>query len=677
MDSGPPEPLLGRFRVTGCRTGGRVQVLDAVDTAVLPRVGDGRGQAEALGSASVRLVSLPVSVAADSRVDDLRPGLRLDQLLERHGRYAIGCEGVLRPVVAGFTANQACGAEGAEPGARLIVAYATPAVTLDDELQSGAVSPRRVAEVVRAVSVVLRRLHDRGVSHGCLRPELIGVESGMAWLGGFGVAPLADAVDGARLVADAVPKGYQAPEQQGPSPAQPQPWTDTYAFGAMASALLAGTDPSECPLPTPRSLGAVVSDRVEELIGAALSRSPAGRPGDLTAWAEELADVLASSADHSVPGLQVAGSEQAHSSTVDGAPGIARHPATSESSSPVQSSAPPEPAAPSARQHVVEPIRVVPAPHAAPSTGLRVLVGILLVGGLLGLGATVVAGFLVAMRTPSPPPSTAAGGAGPISPAPAAQVAPSPADAGTTADASPLDDSETSDDVELDAAREDAASSDAFGAAHHAFSVRDTHAGIPVDGQSPIWGNGGAAVTIVVFGDLECEHTRRAHAVMTELRSEYPSQLRVVWRNRPLETHRRAIDAAVVAVLLSQELGHEAFFRFWRAAGRDPEAAVDIEAWASEAGALPGRVQSWLRRSTQPPALARDLEIAGRFNVRATPTFFVNGARIEGYQPAEVFAPMVERELEASRAALARGVPAEDLYRVRVNRNLINVGPED
>ncbi len=675
MDSGSPALLLGRFRVTGCRSGGRVQVLDALDAAAKPET-DEAGNARRPESSSVRLVSLPISTVAGASVHDPRPGVHPGRLLERYGRYAIGCEGVLRPVMAGFAAVALRGSDGAGPTARLIIAYATPSAGLDDELRSGAAAPRRVADVVRAVSVVLRRLHDQGVSHGCIRPELIGVEGGLAWLGGFGVAPLAHAVDGAGLVAAAVPRGYRAPEQQEPSPAQPQLWTDTYALGAVASALLAGASPSDDQVSTPRALGAVVSDRVEALVAAALSRSPAGRPGDLTAWAEELADALLSTCA-ALP-LQVGGSEQVPQARADAAPAIEQAAAPSKSPPLAEPTIAPEAAAPLPGQQTVDTARVVPEPHRSASTGLRVLIGVLLLGGVLGLGATVVAGFVAAMRTPPPAPTTAAGGAGVTSPAPPAWVAPAPADAGAVPEASRLEDAGTSDEVEPDSGSRDVGVPPGpSGTARHAFSIRDTRAVIPVDGQVPIWGTADAAVTIVVFGDLECEHTRRAHSVMTELRTQYPNQVRVAWRNRPLASHPRAADAAVVAVSLFEELGHQAFFRFWRAASRSPEAEVDLEAWATEAGALPGRVRRWLRRATEPSALAKDLEIAGRFNVRATPTFFVNGVRVEGYYPVEAFAPMVERELEASRAALARGIPAEDLYRVRVNRNLINAGPED
>jgi protein-disulfide isomerase len=677
MGSAPPELLLGRFQVIGCRSDGRVRVLDALDVAVQRDLGDGAAQPPRPGAPPVRLVSLPVCMAPGASATHPRPGVDLDQILERQGRYALGCEGVLRPNAVGFTASDPLGPDGEEPLARLIIAYAAPSAALDDELRNGAASPRRVAELVRAISLMLRRLHDQGVSHGCLRPELIGAERGTAWLGGFGVAPLAHAVDGARLVAAAVPPAYRAPEQQGPSPAQPQPWSDTYALGVVAASLLAGANPSDDVMPTPRALGAVVSDRVEALVGAALSRSPAGRPGDLAAWSEELAAALVPSSGSSALQLGRDDPVRAPEVPVEEAPTGEPGTAPPEFHRLGESAVPPKLGAPPAQQHTVDTARVALGPQRGASTGLRLLIGLMLLGGVLGLGATVVVGFLMAMRTPSPPTTTAAGGAAATPPAPPAWVAPPPVDAGSVPEASRPHDSGMNDCVEPDSGPPDAAPPGAPGTPHDAFSVRDTRAGIPVDGRAPIWGTADAWVTIVVFGDLECEHTRRAYALMNELRATYPNQLRVAWRNRPLATHSHAVDAAVVAVSLFEELGDEAFFRFWRAAGRSPEAAVDLGTWAAEAGAMPGRVQVWLRPGPQPAALARDLEIAGRFNIRATPTFFMNGVRIEGYHPIEAFAPMLLRELEASRAALARGIPPEDLYRVRVNRNLINVGPEN
>jgi hypothetical protein len=54
-----------------------------------------------------------------------------------------------------------------------------------------------------------------------------------------------------------------------------------------------------------------------------------------------------------------------------------------------------------------------------------------------------------------------------------------------------------------------------------------------------------AAVTIVEFGDFECPACRSfATTTLARIRSEYPTQVRLVYRHRPLAQHRFAVQAA-------------------------------------------------------------------------------------------------------------------------------------
>jgi protein-disulfide isomerase len=48
--------------------------------------------------------------------------------------------------------------------------------------------------------------------------------------------------------------------------------------------------------------------------------------------------------------------------------------------------------------------------------------------------------------------------------------------------------------------------------------------------------------------------------------------------------------------------------------------------------------------------------------VRATPTFFINGRRMEGAQSLDLFQQTIDEEIAKAAALTARGVPAEDVY---------------
>src|SRR5919202_1927270 len=84
------------------------------------------------------------------------------------------------------------------------------------------------------------------------------------------------------------------------------------------------------------------------------------------------------------------------------------------------------------------------------------------------------------------------------------------------------------------------------------------HLSVAVNERDHARGPADAPATLVVYGDYECPYTRRALAVVAQLRAELGDQLRFVFRNFPLtEIHPHALQAAKAAEAA------EAQGRFW------------------------------------------------------------------------------------------------------------------
>jgi serine/threonine-protein kinase len=101
-------------------------------------------------------------------------------------------------------------------------------------------TPRQVVAILRAVSLTLARLHDRGIVHCDIKPANIVVDSGgVPRLTDFGVAKrigdVAIAIDGTAP--------FLAPEQVSPRWGDIGAATDVYGIGATAFALLCGRPP--------------------------------------------------------------------------------------------------------------------------------------------------------------------------------------------------------------------------------------------------------------------------------------------------------------------------------------------------------------------------------------------------------------------------------------------------
>lgn len=163
-----------------------------------------------------------------------------------------------------------------------------------------------------------------------------------------------------------------------------------------------------------------------------------------------------------------------------------------------------------------------------------------------------------------------------------------------------------------------------------------------------------APVTVVAFIDYQCPFCARAHATLQEIASAYGKDVRIVFKQHPLEFHPEAelaAEAALAASVLGEfprmhalllenqkELGRENLPDLARAAGLDQttfERALDSGDFKADVEA--------------------DLELAKRIGITSTPFFFVNGRPVRGAQPYGVFKALIDQEL-AGPAAPTRWV---------------------
>jgi protein-disulfide isomerase len=64
---------------------------------------------------------------------------------------------------------------------------------------------------------------------------------------------------------------------------------------------------------------------------------------------------------------------------------------------------------------------------------------------------------------------------------------------------------------------------------------------------------------------------------------------------------------------------------------------------AAAAGLDEGEIKACAASSEAMAAVTRDLEEGGRLDVQSTPTFFINGYRVEGALPLPVWSGLIER----------------------------------
>jgi protein-disulfide isomerase len=164
-------------------------------------------------------------------------------------------------------------------------------------------------------------------------------------------------------------------------------------------------------------------------------------------------------------------------------------------------------------------------------------------------------------------------------------------------------------------------------------------------GRSPTRGPADAPVTIVIFADFECPFCARVQSTLHALEEDYPGKVRLVYKHWPLPFHTHA-DLAARAAIAAQAQGkfwemHEALFK----AQKDLTEPA-IEAMASSLGLDLGRLRRDMRSSETDALLAADKAEVERLRIQGAPSFFVNGRRIQGAQPIEVFRKAIDQALQ-------------------------------
>lgn len=166
------------------------------------------------------------------------------------------------------------------------------------------------------------------------------------------------------------------------------------------------------------------------------------------------------------------------------------------------------------------------------------------------------------------------------------------------------------------------------------------------NGDFPFLGNPNAPITIVVFGDFRCPNTKNAMPIIKKLADTYGYKVKLIFRNFPGESiHPGATRLAYVGVCAYNQ------GKYWNVsdylfAKKDDLPiyllSADMAALASETDLDLGKLNQCLDSSAASIKVNRDYADGYRFGVAGTPTFFVNGQKVQGVVPWEEWEKLVK-----------------------------------
>jgi protein-disulfide isomerase len=170
---------------------------------------------------------------------------------------------------------------------------------------------------------------------------------------------------------------------------------------------------------------------------------------------------------------------------------------------------------------------------------------------------------------------------------------------------------------------------------------------IPTAG-SPVRGPADATLTLVEFSDFQCPYCYVAAGKLDAVLKAYPSKVKLIFKQFPLDTHSQAALAAAAAIA-AQRQGkfwpmHDALF-----AHRRELSPRTILALARDNGLDMNRFAADVDSAETKKVITKDLDDGDRAGVEGTPSIFVNGRKYNGGLDLEAIRPIIDAELKKTK----------------------------
>ena len=178
-------------------------------------------------------------------------------------------------------------------------------------------------------------------------------------------------------------------------------------------------------------------------------------------------------------------------------------------------------------------------------------------------------------------------------------------------------------------------------------------ASTPAVGAGSSWGPSNAPVKIIEFADFGCTYCRQfAESQGKQLRSEYEPTGKVRFDHKSFIIEGPATAGAAAAAHCAADQN-----RFWdyyyllysrQGAGSEPFAKSALKQYGAQLGLDSARFNTCVDADTHLETVYRESSEGRSLGVQATPTFFVNGKKLEGARPYSDFKSAIESALAAT-----------------------------
>lgn len=163
-----------------------------------------------------------------------------------------------------------------------------------------------------------------------------------------------------------------------------------------------------------------------------------------------------------------------------------------------------------------------------------------------------------------------------------------------------------------------------------------------LDGR-PVLGNKETAkLSVVEFGDFECPYCEEAFTVLSRVLPEHKDDIYFQYRHFPLQAVHPFATGAALASMCAHEQGrfwdyHDTLFQNQNLLDEE-----SLKNFAKTMGLDTALFDSCMTERRYQDDIEKDIADGVRLGVQATPTFFINGRKVEGVLPQDVWEKLIK-----------------------------------
>lgn len=165
-----------------------------------------------------------------------------------------------------------------------------------------------------------------------------------------------------------------------------------------------------------------------------------------------------------------------------------------------------------------------------------------------------------------------------------------------------------------------------------------------VNGTNNYWlGSSKPKITIVEFADFNCPFSKNSFPNIREISLKYKNDVKIIFRDYP--NYENSLDLALAARCAGEQglfwLMHDKFY-----AQQEKFELDQLPNFANQIGADVNKFNNCLKDEKYLNDIKKDYSDGEILEVRGTPTWFINGYKIEGDIPHDLFIQIIEEILK-------------------------------